>query len=231
MTEFKGFKPGIFKFIKDLKVNNKREWFTENKERYHSDVVEPLLQFMDALQPGLKKIAPHILVKSKAHNGSMFRIYRDTRFSKNKSPYKEHAACQFRHELGRDAHAPGFYFHLEPGEVFFGGGVWMAHPDNLHKIRQSICDNPRAWSNIKNNKKLKQYFENGIAGEALKRPPRGFDKEHQHIEDLKRKSFVLMRHVPVKTAKSPEIVKEVLDTYKAAMPLLRFLGDATEVQM
>ena len=106
MTEFSGFKPGIFKFIKDLKVNNNREWFTENKERYHSEVVEPLLQFMDALQPGLKKIAPHIVVKSKAHNGSMFRIYRDTRFSKNKSPYKEHAACQFRHELGRDAHAP-----------------------------------------------------------------------------------------------------------------------------
>lgn len=231
MSEFNGFKPGLFKFIKDLKENNNRDWFTENKSRYQTDVVEPLLHFMDALQPKLHKITPHILVKSKAHNGSMFRIYRDTRFSKNKAPYKEHAACQFRHELGRDAHAPGFYFHLEPGNVFFGGGVWMADSDSLHKIRQYICDNPRAWTNVKKNAKVNKYFEDGIAGSGLIRPPRGFDKEHQHIEDLKRKSFFLMRHVPIKVALSPEIVGEVADTYKAAMPLMRFLGKALEVQI
>jgi uncharacterized protein (TIGR02453 family) len=231
MSEFKGFKPTLFKFIKDLKSNNNRDWFTENKPRYQNDVVEPLLLFMDELKPKLHKVTPHILVKPKAHNGSMFRIYRDTRFSKNKDPYKEHAACQFRHELGRDAHAPGFYFHLEPGKVFFGGGVWMADSESLHKIRQYIVDNPRAWSNVKKNAKVKKYFPDGIAGNGLSRPPRGFDKEHIHIEDLKRKSFFLMRTVPMKIAKSAEIVDEVAATYKASMPLMRFLGKALEVKI
>ena len=231
MSEFKGFSPKVFKFIKDLKANNNREWFTENKPRYQEEVVLPILQFMDALQPKLQKITPHIVVKSKAHNGSMFRIYRDTRFSKNKDPYKEHVACQFRHELGKDAHAPGFYFHLEPGNIFFGGGIWLAEAKALHKLRQYIVDNPRAWTNVKNNKKVKAYFPEGIAGTSLVRPPRGFDKEHQHIVDLKRKSFFLMRSVTMKTAKSKDIVEEVAATYKAAMPLMKFLAKALEVQI
>ena len=231
MSDFKGFSPKLFKFIKDLKANNNRDWFTENKPRYQEEVVEPLLQFMDALQPKLAKITPHILVKSKAHNGSMFRIYRDTRFSKNRDPYKEHVACQFRHELGRDVHAPGFYFHMEPGNIIFGGGIWMAEASSLHKIRQYIVDNPRAWSNVKNNRKLKEYFSDGITGTSLVRPPRGFDKDHQHIEDLKKKSFFLTRSVSMKLVKSSDIVDEVAASYKAAMPLMRFLAKAIEVQI
>ena len=112
MSGFNGFKPSFFKFFKDLANNNNRPWFNENKSRYEDQVCAPLLAFIEGMAPRLKRVSKHYRAIPKKTGGSMFRIYRDVRFSKDGRPYKEHGACQFRHELGKDAHAPGFFQFL-----------------------------------------------------------------------------------------------------------------------
>ncbi len=222
-NQFAGLPNGFFKFISDLKKNNNRDWFKENKPRYQKQIVEPIIEFMLAIQPKIAKISPHIIVKPWAHNGSLFRIYRDTRFSKDKTPYKEHIACHFRHEVGRNAHAPGLYVHFTPGEIMFGGGIWMPDSEHLAKIRNSIIDNPNAWAKIKKNKKFIELTK-GIRGDSLVRVPRGYPAEHVHLEDVKRKSFFAMHTSTMKIAKSPDLIKEVEKTFKTISPLLDFIA-------
>ncbi len=229
MTDFPGFKKPLFDFVDELIENNNRTWFNANKSRYKDAVVAPMLAFIEAMGPRLHKVSKHYVADARAHGGSMFRIYRDTRFSKDKRPYKEHVACHFRHEAGKDAHAPGFYFHLEPSRVFFGGGIWMPPNDKLQKIRFAIADNPRAWTNVRNNKKLKAMYKEGIQGEGLKRPPRGFDADAKHLEDLKRKSFFLMREVSPSKARRKDFIDDVAATFAAAKPMLRFINEALDV--
>ncbi len=229
MTEsFTGFSNRFFRFFRDLSANNNREWFHQNKSRYEDDVVAPMLAFIEAMQPRLKKVSKHYRAIPKKVGGSMFRIYRDVRFSKNKNPYKEHGACHFRHELGKDAHAPGFYVHLEPGKIFFGGGIWMPPAPELLKIRETIADSPAAWGKVINNKKIKDQF-GGIRGDGLKTAPKGFPKDHKHIEDLRRKSFFLMREAKPALAKSAGFLDEVEETFKAGKPLMSFICHALEV--
>ena len=158
----------------------------------------------------------------------MFRIHRDVRFSRDKRPYKEHAACQFRHRLGRDVHAPGFYVHLAPGEVFFGGGMWMPEADALLRIRTHIVAKPAAWKKVVTDKAFVAAF-GGVEGEGLTRPPKGFDPAHPFIEDLKRKSFVATRISSERTACEPAFVNEVVEGFRALTPLMRFLCAALDV--
>ncbi len=113
-TPVGGFSPGLFAFLEELAANNDRTWFAANKPRYQSQVVDQLVRFIAAMADPLEKVSPHFVADPRPVGGSMFRIYRDVRFSKDKRPYKEHAACQFRHAAGKDAHAPGFYVHLAP---------------------------------------------------------------------------------------------------------------------
>ena len=187
------FDKSFLKFFKTLAKNNNRHWFNEHKAEYRQVVVEPLVEFITEIAPRLNRVSRHFVADPKPSGGSMFRIYRDVRFSKDKSPYKLHAACQFRHKVGKDAHAPGFYVHISPDEVIFGGGIWMPPNPVLNKIRDTIVENPQEWQRIKTNKSIMKLC-GGIGGDALKRPPRGFDANHRHIEDLKRKSFFAMRH-------------------------------------
>jgi len=142
---FAGFPKDFFAFFRELKANNNRPWFEENKERFKESVQAPMSQFIAAMAPKLAKISKNFVADPRPNGGSMFRIYRDVRFSKDKRPYKEHAACHFRHALGKDAHAPGFYMHFAPDEVIFGGGLWMPPPEALSKIRDQIAGKPQAW--------------------------------------------------------------------------------------
>ena len=187
MTSFNGFPQDFFSFYADLKKNNNRAWFNDNKPRYFEAVVNPMSEFIVAMVPRLQKISEHYIADPKPHGGSMFRIYRDTRFSKDKTPYKTHAACHFRHRLGKDAHAPGFYAHFETDQLVFGGGIWRPPARHLNAIWERIVDNPSEWAKMKNVKAIKD--RDGIKGDGLKRPPRGFDPYHRHIEDLKLKIF------------------------------------------
>lgn len=218
-------RPALFQFLRELAVNNNRTWFQENKERYEHEVKGPLLEFVAAFGPHLKKISRHYVADPRPSGGSLFRIHRDTRFSKDKTPYKTHAALQFRHESGKDVHAPGYYLHLEPGSVFFGCGLWHPEPEVLQKIRQHIADDPKAWLKVKNHKTFTAHYQ--LEGDALTRPPKGFDPEHPAIEDLKRKDFIGVVTLRERDALSPKFLDQVATCAKAGTPLMRFLSDAT----
>ncbi len=222
MTGFTGFPKEFFGFFRELKDNNERGWFNDNKDRYRAEVVGPMSGFIAAIAPGLEKVSTRYVADPRPNGGSMFRIYRDVRFSKDKRPYKEHAACQFRHESGRDAHAPGFYVHFAPDEVLYGGGIWKPPGPALEKIRQAIAGDPKAWRKAATDKTLVKCFGE-ISGDGLKRPPRGFDPDDPNIEDLKRKTFFVMRRVPPGDAESPGFVDDVAGAFRAAKPLMRFL--------
>jgi uncharacterized protein (TIGR02453 family) len=228
MSTFKGLPKDFFAFFRELAENNNKAWFEENKQRFRDVVQAPLSDFMAAIAPRVAKISKHIVVDPRPNGGSMFRIYRDVRFSKDKKPYKENAGLQFRHALGRDAHAPGFYMHFEPDELFFGGGVWMAEPDALHKVRRAIADKPKAWKAVIEDKTFKGKFD-GVRGEALVRPPKGFDPQHPYIDDIKRKSFFAMHEAAPKVALSANLVDEVEAAFKASKPLMKFLCEALDV--
>jgi uncharacterized protein (TIGR02453 family) len=152
----------------------------------------------------------------------MFRIHRDVRFARDKSPYKTHAAAQFRHREGRDVHVPGFYLHLEPGNVFTGAGLW--HPDGptLAKIRGAIVDDPDGWKQASRSLTL--------GGENLKRPPRGFDPEHPMVEDLKRKDFVCFTELGHAVACSAGFLERFTETCRTASPFVRFLTEAVDLE-
>jgi uncharacterized protein (TIGR02453 family) len=226
-ANFSGFPKDFFAFFSELKVNNDRTWFEKNKERYRQSIVAPCSSFIEAMAPRLQKISKHMTADPRPNGGSMFRIYRDVRFSKDKRPYKEHAGIHFRHALGRTVHAPGFYVHLATDGVFFGGGMWMPEPEALGQIRNAIAEQPSDWKKTKGEATFKKTFD-GIDGEALSRPPRGFDPDHPFIEDIKRKSFFAMKSSSAKAAQSPDFIDDVTATFRAARPLMRFLCDAVD---
>jgi uncharacterized protein (TIGR02453 family) len=197
-------------------------------------VIAPVLDFIEAMQDPLDQISPHFLAIAKKHNGSMFRIYRDQRFARNrKTPYKTNAAIQFRHINGASAHAPGFYLHLEPGNIRYGGGIWMPAAPQLKKIRLAIAQHQEEWMRVKTDPQLCKMFGEvrgerltKLKGDRLKRPPRGFEASHPHIEDLKLKSFFVMHKATAKEAGRAGFVEDVTRGFEAASPLLRFLCEA-----
>jgi len=227
MTDkFTGFDQDFWQFFSQLKQNNNRDWFADNKARYQDKVVAPISAFIAAIGPGLKQISPHYNADPRPNKGSMFRIYRDVRFSKDKRPYKEHAAAQFRHRMGRDVHAPGFYVHLEAGNIRYGGGIWGPPGDVLRKIRERIADKPGKWQIVLDDSDIQDQF-GGIRGDSLKRPPRDFDADSPHIGDIKRKSFFAMKAASnMDVAGTAAFVGEVIETFEAATPLMHFISDA-----
>ena len=228
MDTFPGFPKELFTFLDQLAANNNREWFNDNKQRYRDSVVEPVCDFIEAMEPRLLAVSEHFVADPRPHGGSMFRIYRDTRFSKDKRPYKENVGCQFRHEAGKDAHAPGFYVHLGRDEIFFGGGVWLPPNPVLGQIRDAIVEQPERWLAVSADSTIIKRF-GGINGDSLKRPPRGYDADHPNIEDLKRKSFYAMRTATKKQAMSPRFIDEVADAFRTLSPLMAFLTNAVKL--
>ncbi len=227
MPGFTGFSRDFFAFFTELAKNNNREWFTENKQRYRATVVEPMCGFIEDMGPRLATISRHYVADPRPNGGSMFRIYRDVRFSKDKRPYKEHGACQFRHEAGKDAHAPGFYVHLAPDEVVYGGGTWKPPKPELERIRHAIAGDAAGWRRVVEDKALVGCF-GAVKGDGLKRPPRGFDPDHPYIEDIKRQSYFAMRHANADEAMRPDFADRVEHAFRAATPLMRFLTRALD---
>ena len=227
--KFPGFPKDLFKFLAELANNNNRDWFNDNKERYRNSVADPMCRFVAAMGPRLEKISKYYVADPRRHGGSMFRIYRDARFSKDKRPYKEHVGCQFRHVAGKDAHAPGFYAHFEPDNIRIGGGVWMPPADILFKIRTAIAERPDEWQTILNNKTFRTRF-GGISGDQLSRPPRGFAKDHPMLDDIKRKSFFVMQPIDPALTLTPKFISEVERIFKAASPMMAFLTRAVELK-
>lgn len=221
---FEGFSPQTVKFLKRLSKNNNREWFAENKARYEEVVLGPAMQLVESMQGPLRKLSPFFVAVPKRSGGSIMRIYRDTRFSKDKTPYKTNLGIQFRHESGKDVHAPGFYFHIDPTEVFVGAGIWRPDSKTLGQIRALIDDDPARWKRVNRAKKFRETFE--IGGDSLKRPPRGYDAEHPLIDDLKRKDHIGMTTIPETDLYDGELIDKLVVRFKAALPYMRFLCDA-----
>jgi uncharacterized protein (TIGR02453 family) len=212
------FQPDLFDFLRQLKRHNDREWFAKNKERYQQVGVESAMRFISGFAPHLSKLSPHFVADARPTRGSLFRIYRDTRFSSDKIPYKTHIGIHFSHESGKDAHAPVFYLHLEPDGCFAAAGVW--HPDNraLTKIRTAIVSQPEPW------KKATRKLE--LEGESLTRPPKGFCSEHPLIEDLKRKDFVASVVLTEEQVCGPTFMKDFTAACRAMKPLMEFTTKA-----
>jgi uncharacterized protein (TIGR02453 family) len=217
------FTSSSFGFLRDLKANNNRDWFAENKPRYEEQVKDPALRFIEDFGPYLGKLSPHF----KATPRSLFRIYRDTRFSKDKTPYKTATGIHFRHEQARDAYAPGFYFHVEPGEVFVALGIWHPQSPALRAIREHIVEDPAGWKRATRGKRFAGTFS--LEGERLKRPPKGFDPEHPLLDDLKRKDFIGVQTVTQAFATSRDLPGELAERFKAGVPLMRYLCEALDV--
>jgi uncharacterized protein (TIGR02453 family) len=212
---------GVFRFLGDLDKNNNRDWFNANKQRYIEEVRDPLLEFVDAFAPRLEKISPVLVADSRPNGGSLFRIYRDTRFSRDKRPYKTWVALRFGHIDAREVPTPGFYLHMEPGRSFAAAGMWHTESGALKQIRDAIVADPARW------KKLKRR---GLdAGDALKRAPRGYDPEHPLVEDLKLKGFTLSESFTQKDVCAPDFLNRFTRACKGALPLMEFLADAVDV--
>lgn len=215
------FREELFRFLVDLKTHNDRAWFQANKARYEAEVREPMLAFIMAFSDPLRDLNGHFVADPRPVGGSMFRIFRDTRFAKDKTPYKTNAGAQFRHrECPKDVHSPGFYLHLEPGGCFAGGGLWHPDPDSLYKVRQRIVTHEQAWKALKNL---------GVEGESLKRVPQGFDPDHPFAEDLKLKDFFAEEALTEREVCAPDFLEHFTDICRRHLPLMAFLSKAVEL--
>ncbi len=216
------------RFLRELSANNNREWFKANKTLYEEDVLDVALHFIQSMQEPLAEFAPHFTAVPTRVGGSLMRVYRDTRFSSNKLPYKTNIGIQFRHERARDVHSPGYYVHIDPEEVFVGVGMWRPDSDSLRKIRERIVVRPGEWTGAIGTKAFKRHFS--LGGESLKRPPRGFDKEHPLIDDIKRKSFAAVRSMTTQDCLKPQFQRSVETAFKQATPYMEFLCAAVGVR-
>jgi uncharacterized protein (TIGR02453 family) len=221
------FSQASFDFLSRLDANNNREWFNRHKQEYEDAVRTPALDFIAAMADDLETISPHFLAVPRKVGGSLMRVYRDVRFGKDKRPFKTNIGIQFRHFMGKDVHAPGFYVHLEPKECFVGVGIW--HPDAaaLGGIRTAIAENGKGWLKASRDRNFTRKFE--LAGDSLTNPPRGYAKDHPLMEDLKRKDFIAITEFNIKRAVSAGFKTEVVHSFQTAVPYMRFLCKALEL--
>jgi uncharacterized protein (TIGR02453 family) len=225
---FTGFRPGALTFLRSLARNNKREWFEANRERYETEVKRPLAVLVEEIDARLGEIAPEMIGNPKR---SIFRIYRDVRFSKDKSPYKTNAAAWFYH---RDAgHAvgtqavhggAGFYFQIAPKDCMVAGGIWMPPGEALKTLRMAIAEDPDALTSILKQPAFKRAFGSLSEESVLKRTPRGFDPDHPGAELLRYKSFTVSRPLTDDEILSPKLPDIVAKRYATMLPLIRWLN-------
>lgn len=227
-SRYARFYPETIRFLEQLATNNNRDWFNQHKSRYEEDVLDVALRFIQSMQDPLAGIAPHFVASPTRVGGSLMRVYRDTRFSKNKTPYKTNIGIQFRHEQAKDVHAPGYYVHIAPEQVFVGVGMWRPDSEPLRRIRQRIATRPAEWRRAKDERAFKRQFE--LGGESLLRPPRGFDKDHECIDDIRRKSFIAVRELTVEDCLKPQFQRTVESSFRTAEPFMRFLCKAVGVR-
>jgi len=215
--------PAFFDFLTELKANNNREWFQANKARYEGDVRDPFLHLLSELASRIKEVDPAVIVDPRPVGGSMMRIHRDIRFSKDKSPYKTGVAAHF----GRDSKlgtAAAYYIHLAPGESMLGAGIWRPEAPLLGKIRDAIAADPDAWHKAVSGKQFGSAC--GLIGESLQKAPRGYDPAHPAIEDIKRKDFAISVAFDDKDVCSARFLDDMIAAFKSSTPLIDFLNKA-----
>ncbi len=220
---FAGFPPEGIGFLRKLKKNNRRDWFNGHKTEYEEYVKFPMETLIASLAAPLQKLLPGIVVHPKK---SMFRIYRDTRFSANKSPYKTHAAAIF-HLKGHWQESASFYLHIEPGRTFLAGGIYMPDGAQLKKIRTAIARNPKKFLGVVRSKAFTSTF-GSIEGERLSRAPMGYSPDHPMIEWLKFKQFIVVAEWPEGAAGKSGFVRRAATLYGKMLPFVNFLNNALQ---
>lgn len=218
------FTPALFRFLRDLKANNEREWFNANKGSYLADLRDPALAFILDFGQHLDRISPHFRADPRANGGSLFRIYRDVRFARDKSPYKTHAGIYFPHQAGKNAHTPGFYLNLEPRNNWVGVGIWRPDGPTLKRLRNHVAAHPELWRRAVTNKAFADRF--AVRGDSLKRPPKGYDPEHPLIDVLKLKDFTAVAHLTQRQVTGSGFVREFADVCRTGSSLVRFVCEA-----
>jgi uncharacterized protein (TIGR02453 family) len=222
-AEAPSFSSDLFAFLRDLKQHNEREWFNANKARYERECKEPALAFVEDVGYRLPEVAPHLTADSR----SMFRIYRDTRFARDKTPYKTHVGIYFRHAKAAEADTAGLYLHLEPRHVFLGAGIWHPATPALKRIRDTLVARPEGW------RAALQAVEpvwSLADGPALKRAPAGYDPEHPLIADIKRKSFAIVSPLTQSDVTASGFLDEWQARAAAARPFMEYLSRALGVE-
>jgi uncharacterized protein (TIGR02453 family) len=227
MPLFQRFQPSLFEFLEQLADNNNRPWFLENKARYESDVLEPAMDFIRAFRPRLRRVSGFFQASDRRVGGSLMRVYRDTRFAKDGAPYKTNVGIQFRHQQGRDIHAPGFYVHVAPGECFLAVGLWRPEAESLAAVRQAIVEEPLRWRRARDARAFTARFT--LEGNVLKRPPRGYAAEHPCVEDLKRTDFIAVENLDEQDVLAAGFFEHVAKSFMASRPFMRFLCDALKI--
>ncbi len=221
------FSQTTFTFLEELTENNNREWFADNKQRYEDEIRTPALAFIETVGERLPDISPHFRADARKLGGSLMRVYRDSRFSKDKTPYKTNIGIQFRHEAGKDVHAPGYYLHISSAECFVGVGTWHPPADALYKIRDLMANDPDLWLAARDDAQFSRWFN--LVGDSLKTAPRGFDKTHPVIDDIKRKDFIGISDLAPALIEQKELADIACDYFTAGRSLMQFLCQAQRV--
>jgi uncharacterized protein (TIGR02453 family) len=218
------FRREALAFLTRLKRNNRREWFNARKDEYEAVIRVPMLAIVDRLVVDMRRIAPELLVSPK----SIYRIYRDVRFSENKQPYKTHVAASFWHRgLGKGGGA-GMYFHVAPDGVWIGGGMYAPETSQLHKVRERIAADLPHFRSIVEAPVFRRSLDGGLEGERLTRVPRGFPKDHEAADYLRYRQFLAGKEFPARFATDAKFYSGLLDVYRKIAPLVRFLNESLQ---
>ena len=218
---FSGFPKEGLRFLRSLKRNNNREWFQEHKGIYEESLKRPMADLIALMAAEFQRFAPEMVASPKA---SAYRIYRDTRFTKDKSPYKTYIAAVFPRAGLRKHEGAGFYLHISPSELLVGGGLYMPSPEDLNAVRQKIADDPVSFRQIVDSRQFRKLFES-VDGERLTRVPRGFSAAHPAADYLKLKQFLVGRKFPATVATTASFYGIVVETFRAMLPFVRFLNE------
>ena len=215
------FTADTLSFLRRLKRNNRREWFNAHRGEYERHVREPMIAVIERLAVDFRSFAPELVASPKL---SLYRIYRDTRFSEDKTPYKTHIAAVFPCRSLPKHEGAGLYFHASPDGVWAGGGLWAPPTPQLQKVREHVAANSRRLRAIV----LAPAFRKAVGaleGERLQRVPRGFPKDHEAAEYLKYRQYLAGAEFPAKFATSPAFYKGLLEVFRRVAPLARFLNE------
>lgn len=223
------FGQNVFEFLKELDANNNKQWWEANKQRYLEIIREPALDFIVDFGDRIRQISPNFAADTRVNGGSLMRPYRDMRFS-NGVPYKTNVGIQFRHQMGRDVHAPGFYLHIEPGQNFAGVGLWHPDTSTARAIRQAISDDPEGWGDAAHARPFAATWSiGGHDDDRLRRVPRELDADHPYPDDLRLRSFTAGTRLTQKLMTSTRLSDELFRSFERAGAYTRFLCNAIGV--
>ena len=217
---FPGFPPEMIRFFRSLKRNNRRDWFQPRKHLYEQHVKAPMLDLVTALNGELVKFAPQFVTDP---NKALFRIYRDIRFSADKTPYKTHAAASFWRRGADHTGAGGFYFSVSHDQIEIAGGIYHPSPETMLLVRSHIVENYPELRRILANKKARKLVGE-LQGDELTRAPKGFDPQHPALDLIKKKDWILDIALDPSVATTPKLYSEILDRFRAMAPLIEFLN-------